>query len=310
MVNVEFCMTKIEPTPGKFRRIAQVILHSFLLLLALAPARAQIAVSLTLKRHFYLAHEPVVATVTLTNMSGRDLVLEDSPEFQWFAFEITGPDNIAVSPRNPDYHFDALPMRSGETVRKTVNLNELYALGETGTHQIRATIYYAPMQRYFVSKPVPMEETDGKVLWRQTAGVPDGMRNAGRFHTFTLLSHQQDNYRYLYVRVEDRDDATVFCTTQLGRMVDAAPTQADFDAGNNLYILQLTGLRAYTLTKIGANGEFMGQTPYSAPKTRPTLRKLSDGTLQIIGGRKDSPVAQAPAGPPTKLSDRPAGLPR
>jgi hypothetical protein len=57
----------------------------------------------------------------------------------------------------------------------------------------------------------------------------------------------------------------------------------------------------------------MGQTSYNAAKSRPTLRKLSDGTLQIIGGRKEAAVAQtptAPPAPPVKLSDRPPGLPR
>jgi hypothetical protein len=40
------------------------------------------------------------------------------------------------------------------------------------------------------------------------------------------------------------------------------------------------------------------------------LRKLADGTLQIVGGRKQSAVAQTPTAPPVKLSDRPVALPR
>jgi hypothetical protein len=290
--------------------VSRLLLLTSLALAAFRPAHAQIAVDLTLKRHLFLVHEPVVATVTLTNMSGRDIELKDTPELQWFGFQVNGPDEAVVGPRNPDYRLDPLPLRAGETVRKTVNLNELYTFGDYGTFKIRATIHYAPMRRYFVSKPVQIEQTGGKVLWRQTAGVPDGLRNAGRFHVFSLLSHQRDGYRYLYVSVEDRDDGTVFCTTQLARFVDGTPVQAEFDAGNNLYVLQLVGLRAYSLTKIGVNGEFMGQTAYTAPKTRPTLRKLADGTLQIVGGRKDTPVAQVPTNTPTKLSDRPAGLPQ
>ena len=114
----------------------------------------------------------------------------------------------------------------------------------------------------------------------------------------------------LYVRVEDRDDGRVFGTYPLGRLIDGAPPQAEFDRGNNLYVLQLIGRQAFVLSKIGVNGEFMGQTNYDASKSRPTLRKLADGNLQIVGGRKQAAVAQTPTAPPVKLSDRPLSLPR
>jgi hypothetical protein len=130
-------------------------------------------------------------------------------------------------------------------------------------------------------------------------------------HTFSLLKHQQGESTILYVRVEDRDEGIIFGTYALGRLLEGVPPQAQFDAANNFYVLQLIGQRAYVLSKIGVNGDFQGQTNYSAPKSRPTLRRLADGTLQIVGGRREDAVAQntAPTEPPAKLSDRPPGLP-
>jgi hypothetical protein len=87
------------------------------------------------------------------------------------------------------------------------------------------------------------------------------------------------------------------------------PPQAEFDSANNLYILQLIGNRAYALTKISPNGQFGGQTNYSAPKARPMLRRTADGALEIVGGRREAALAQNPAEPVPKLSDRPEGLP-
>ena len=60
------------------------------------------------------------------------------------------------------------------------------------------------------------------------------------------------------------------------------------------------------------NGDYLGQSTYTAPKTRPSLHKLPDGTLQLVGGKKEAPVSTNPADvpPPPKLSDRPAGLPK
>ena len=281
-------------------------------LTAALPARGQINVQLTMPRHIYLRHEPVIATVTLTNNSGHDIALADTPELQWFGFQINGEGESIVPPRNPDYGLASVALRSGETVKKSVNLNELYALGDPGSFKVRATIHLAETKRYFTSRPLQIDITEGRVVGRQTAGVPEGNANAGDTHVFTLLTHYQEEKRILYARVEDRDASRILGTYPLGRLIDGAPVQAELDSANNLHVLHLIGQRAWVLSKIGVNGEFLGQTNYAAPKTRPTLRKLADGRLQIIGGQKESAVAQraAPLEPPTKLSDRPAGLPR
>jgi hypothetical protein len=135
------------------------------------------------------------------------------------------------------------------------------------------------------------------------------MPGAGQSRVFTLLSHQVGEFNTLYVRVEGQDDGMIYCTTAIGRLLDNISPQAEFDSGNNLYVLHLSGTRAYTLTKISPNGEFDGQTGYSAPKTRPTMRKTAGGALQIIGGRRDVPAIAPNQAPPPKISDRPPGLP-
>ncbi len=279
--------------------------------IAVPPAHSQISVGLGIKRRIFMVHEPVIATVTLTNNSGRDLTLADTAELQWFGFQITGANDSIVPPRNPDYKLDPISLRPGETVKRSVNLNTLYSLGEFGLFRIRATIYSDDFKKVFTSRPGSIELTEGRHISSQTIGVPQNQENAGKMHTFSLLKHQQGENTMLYVRIEDRDEGVIYGTYALGRLLEGVPPQAQFDASNNFYVLQLIGQRAYVLSKIGVNGEFLGQTNYSAPKTRPTLRRLADGTLQIIGGRREDAVAQntAPAEPPAKLSDRPPGLP-
>jgi hypothetical protein len=287
-------------------------LRLLLLFLLCAPyAHGQINVTMNLKQRFYMLHEPVVATVNVTNLTGRDITLSDSPEFQWFGFRIIGEGEHNVSPRDMHYHVPPLEVKAGETVKRTVNLNQLYELGDPGTYRVQATVYFDGLDKFFTSKPIYMELNDGRLLWSQTAGVPEGLPGAGQMRTFSLLSHQVGEFNTLYVRIEGKDDGTIYCTTPVGRLLDNIAPQAEFDANNNFYILHLSGTRAYTLTKFGPNGEFGGQTYYTAPTTRPTMRKTPDGTLQIIGGRREMPIAQSPAttAPVPKLSDRPAGLP-
>ncbi len=281
------------------------------LLAVAAPARAQIAVSISIKERLHIRHEPVLATVSVTNNTGRDITLEDTRQGQWFGFQINAEGDQFIAPRDANYHLEPLPIRAGETLKRTVNLNELYPLGEFGTYAIRANIYFAGMDRYFTSKPTHIEVTEGRAIWRQAAGVPAGEKGAGQTRVFTLLKHQRGEQSLLYVRVEDQDDGSVFCTSPLGRMIDGVAPDMQLDSRNNLYVLQLVGLRRFSLSKIGVNGEFLGQSYYGVPKARPYLRKQTDGSLQLVGGQREE-VAQNPTKlpPPAKLSDRPPGLPK
>lgn len=285
-------------------------LRSLILLVLLAaavtPASAQLTVDLSIKRRLFIANEPIVATVTVNNQTGRDITLGDTPQMPWFSFQVTGKGDRIVSPRNPNYGLDPLEIKAGGSMRRSVNLTELYEIADFGIYRIRANIYFADMQKFFSSKPTAIEITDGRLMWKRTVGSPSD--NGTR--TFSVLGHQQGEYTAVYVRVEDRENGVVYCVHELGRMLEGQPPLMEFDLNNNLYVLHLVGQRDYMLSRIGLNGEYLGQTRYAAPKSRMYLRKLDDGQLQVVGGRRVEDVAQNPTAPPTKLSDRPPGFPK
>jgi hypothetical protein len=274
-------------------------------------AHAQITVSVSIKQRFHLLHEPIIATVNVTNLTGRDITLSDSPQYQWFGFRVMGENDQMIAPRSLNYHLPPLTVNAGETVKRSVNLNELYEMGQTGNYRIQASIYFDGLDKFFSSRPTYVDISEGRVLWRKVAGVPEGLPGAGQMRVFSLLSHQLGEANTLYVRVEGQDDGMVYCTFPVGRLLDNVPPQAEFDSGNNLYVLHLFGNRAYVLTKVSPDGQFGGQTNYTAPKTRPTLRKTAEGALQIIGGKREAPIAQNPTPVDVpKLSDRPPGFPK
>ncbi|PZR72926.1 MAG: hypothetical protein DLM52_12010, partial [Chthoniobacterales bacterium] len=55
-------------------------------------AQAQIQVDLKFKRLQYIAYEPVIATVQITNLAGRDIELHDDEGQRWFGFEVKTND--------------------------------------------------------------------------------------------------------------------------------------------------------------------------------------------------------------------------
>lgn len=274
-------------------------------------AHAQITVSVSIKQRFHLLYEPVIATVNVTNQTGREITLSDSPQFQWFGFRIMAEGDRMITPHDLHYHLPPITMQPGETVKRSVNLNQLYDMGEQGQFRIQASIYFDGLDKFFTSKPTFIDVSEGRILWRKTAGVPEGQPGAGQMRTFTLLSHQVGEQNSLYVRVEDQAESMVYCTFPIGRLLDNVAPQVEFDSSNNLYVLHLIGMRAYVLTKVSPNGEFGGQVNYSAPKTRPTLRKIANGSLQIVGGKREGDVV--PVGTLVelpKLSGRPPGFPK
>jgi hypothetical protein len=270
---------------------------------------AQILVDLKFKRRLFLAHEPVMATVTVNNLTGRQITLQSADGQKWFTFQVSTADGRLISPRDPDYQLDPLTIEPGQTVKRRVNLNALYPVSEFGSYRVQASIYFAGMQRYFSSAPDLIEITQGKLIWQQIVGVPEGMGEG--YRTVELLTHRISRENMLYVRVRDRDGAIVYATYPLSRLVMAQQPQVEFDKRNQLHVLQMIGPRTYVLSRLGINGEWLGQQVYTAPKSRPELRKTAGGDIQVVGGQIEVRAAQAAEamGDVPKLSDRPPGFP-
>jgi hypothetical protein len=280
-------------------------------ILAIAPAQAQLTVQLQIGRRTHILYEPVLATVSITNMAGREIVLEDSQASQWFTFQIATSEGRSIPARNPDYTLEPLTLKPGETMKRTVNLQELYQLGDFGSVKIRANIYFAEAGKYFSSRPEIIELTEGKKIWEHSVGVPEGAEGAGGTRLFSLLTFEQPKGKMLYVRIEGENDGKVYGCYNLGRLVQGIEPEMQFDLGNNLWVLQLVAQKTYFLSKIGVNGEFQAQSTYVTPKSKPFLRKLVDGRIQIVGAiRQAREVAGDPAAKSMpKLSDRPPGFP-
>jgi hypothetical protein len=295
-----------------FRPAPSPRLLALALLCAVAPSlHAQINVTIEIPRHLYLCYEPMIATVSITNMTGRDLTLADKAPDKWFSFEILNAAGDPVPPTAADYHVDPLTIPTGETVKRKVNLVNLYPVTDYGVYHIRAVVFCADMNQYFTSPVVPVEVSEGQTLWEQKVGIPDGQKNAGQYRTYTLLSFRQPKYLMLYVRIQDEDAGIVYGTLPLGPLINGYDPEAQVDALSQLHILQMIAPKEYLYTRFGPNAELLGQQDYTDLKTRPHLKRSGDGDVAIGGGIEVLPKSEEEhevnMGP--KLSDRPAGMP-
>ena len=302
------------PVRARARRIGLFCLTAILLSVAAHEVQAQIEIGLKVSRRLYMAYEPIVATVSITNLTGRDIVLDDFEGRQWFGFQITTADHRPIPPRDPDYQLAPLNLPNGQTLKRSVNLVSLYPITDFGLYRIRANVFFAELNKYFSSVPTSVEISDGKLMWQQTVGIPDGQPGAGGYRVYKLLSFRQPKDNMLYVRVEDRDEGSIYGVYPLGHLIIGNDPQVQLDAGNGLHVLHLVGPKTFVYSRIGINAEWLGQMTYSTQKTRPQLRKLASGKVDVLGGQMDAPVAQAvdssgEVQAPPKLSDRPPGMP-
>jgi hypothetical protein len=303
-------------------RLSARLLLGLLALLCLAPAlHAQMQVSLTLKRRLYMAYEPIIATVSITNLSGRDVPLTDADGQHWFSFNILNSDGIPLAPSDADYKLSDLTIPAGQTVKRSITLNTLYPVHDYGTYRIRAAIYFAPLQKFFESKLSSFEISEGRALWQQVVGIPDGEPNAGALRRVSLLSFRHPEANYVYVRIEDNDTGTVFCASPLGRLLDNMQPQVELDALNRLHILQPYAAKSYLYTQVNLDGSIGSRRNYlSGERTRPVLKRDASGDVAVLGGTEqttpdntggsgDSGTAPASQSEAPKLSDRPVALP-
>ena len=271
---------------------------------------AQIQVELRLKRLQYIAHEPVFATLAITNQAGRDIELHDDHGQHWFGFEVTGKESQPIAPTKVLKGEPPLRIESGKTVMRKINLTPLYAVHDPGTYRVRANVYFADLNKFFYSQRKAFQVINARPIWQTTVGVPEGNADAGSPRTYSLLRNRFADHTSLYVRVENKDSGLVYATYSLGRIIAYEEPQKEIDRANQLHILHCAAPRTWAYAHIGLNGQILKQSTFLESKARPRLRHTSGGEIAVSGGVLDVPAAQATRSAAPKLSTRPDDVPK
>ena len=168
-----------------------------------ATANAQIQVELKFKRLQYIAYEPVMATIGITNLAGRDVDLQDADGQAWFGFEITGKEGQPIVPFPAENTQPSIKIETGKKVTQSINLTSLYPVQDFGSYHVRAHIYFADLGKFFYSPTKVFQVTEARPIWQKTVGIPDGGAGSGASRTYSLLSNRFADHTSLYVRLSD-----------------------------------------------------------------------------------------------------------
>ena len=280
------------------------LVFSALFLVAL-PAQGQIQVDLTFKRLQYIAFEPVIATVRITNMAGRDILLRDANDQPWHGFEVTTTEGRILAPLK-EASESPLKIAAGTSVTRKINLMPLFPISDRGVYHVRANVFFADSNKFFYAPAKVFEVTTTRPIWERTVGDP----SAGGVRTYSLMKNRFPDHTSLYVRVEDKQNSLVYSTFSLGRVISFDEPQAELDCRNQLHVLRCSAPHVWSYSVIGLDGRLLKHSNYSETRNSPHLRRRADGMVTVVGGVLDASVAAMASGKPApRLSDRPAEIP-
>jgi hypothetical protein len=292
----------------RWRKVMRVLPCGGLLLFASA-AEGQIQVELKFKRLQYIAYEPVVATLAITNLAGRDIDLHDAGGRSWLGFEVTGNEDQPIAPLSSESAQPPLKIEAGQRVTRQIDLAPLYPVHDFGAYHVRTHVYFADLGKFFYSGTRVFEVTDARPIWQQTVGIPNGVAASGEVRTYSLLTNRFPDHTSLYVRVQDKDTGIVYATYSLGRTITFEQPQTEIDRANQLHVLHCAAPRAWSYSRIGLNGELLTHSSFMETKTRPRLVHSTNGEVAVRGGVAET-TAQGSRSKAPKLSARPPGLPK
>ena len=272
-------------------------------------AVAQIQIELKFPRLQYIAYEPVVANLMITNLAGRDVDLRDADGQSWFGFEVTENEGRSIAPIS-NAGTEPLNIAAGKRVTRKINLTPLFGVHDFGTYRVRAHIYFADLNKFYYSQTKVFEVTNARPIWQKTVGVPEGESSTGTARTYSLMTNRFPDHTSLYVRVEDKDSGIVYATYSLGQVIAFGEPQTEFDRTNQLHVLYCAAPRNWSYARVGLNGELLSRASFAETKTRPRLVHSEDGVVKIAGGMMDTPVTEATRETAPKLSARPPNAPK
>ena len=299
----------MNKTPNTRYQYLFVSIFSAVFLFLAKESNAQLIVSMNLSKTNYITYEPIVATVTVYNRAGNDIVLGGPKGRGWMSFDVYR-DGQLLSPRSVDGGFETMLLKAGRSVTKKVDINRLYPVSDYGSYTINASVYFPPRRSYFSSKKSRINVTDARAFWKQSFGFSQGRNKLASFRQFSLHEHRESANSALYVRLRETKGTKVYCTFSLGRFINVRKPQATIDAQNRLHVMHMISPRIYSHARVSPEGTFLGNEYFrETADTRPSLVIDEGGTVKVVGG-----IAYDPNKPPEaeqqprSASELPPGL--
>lgn len=285
------------------------LIAAWLLATPVQDAAAQFATNLSLPKTNFLSLEPVVATVTITNRSGADVVMTGANQSNWLTFEITDSVGRTIAPAGLVQQ-KPFVFKAGTTIAEKFVVSDFYGIDQLGAYGMIANVYHPPSGQYYVSNRLRFNVMDSKPFWEAPIGVPPGYPDSGRIRRYALTIFRDVDRSNLYFRFLDDRSNHVRATYELGPVSSTAEPESVVDRDNVLHVFFLALPKVYCYARVGPDGKLQKREYYKeVDGNRPAMLAGGDGTVSLRGGQLFDPSAPPPAKSKGRsVSERPPGL--
>ena len=237
---------------------------------------AQLQVALSQERSVYLIYEPMVFTVSLTNITDEPVLLSSEEGKTWLGFIVFKTDTDKVS-QNEDLDVKPATIAPGQTLKLPVNITPCFSIRSTGAYNIQA-VASIPGRPSILTGKLYFNVGKGTVIWKKEK------YEQGTLRVYSLLRFLENNDSNLYLRVEDPADNVVYTTVRLGKLTAFADPSVEFDKAGNIHIIHTAGAQTYRYTMSDPKGKIIHQEDRMVGTTRPYLVKDASGVVTFTGG--------------------------
>ena len=257
--------------------------------LAALPADAQLAASLKIPKKNHLTGEPVIAVVTITNHSGRDLTLHSDGRYQWLDFMIKRSDGSPVNVRKRPL-FGSMKIGAGQTMAREVDLSEHFLLHDPGNFTVTGvvkmpgqTLEGTSTNRAFFS------QINSRPYWTQKVGV-----RGNNTREFRLIQFAGDSKTRLFVQIVDGKTGQYVRTFPLGEILTLRKPLVTVDRQQRMHVMFLATPTMWVHCVVDTDGRLVNrQIHRRPPQGDPKLITLADGSVQVVNSIPYDPKAEA-----------------
>ncbi|MEM7012566.1 MAG: hypothetical protein AAF585_13910 [Verrucomicrobiota bacterium] len=290
-----------------------ILLLALVAVFTFAPrAQAQISVQMQAEKKIYVAYEPLNMIVAITNRAGRDVVLSgpSGDSGSWLSFEVTDDKGYLISPKRA-INFEPVIIPAGQTLQRKIPINRAYPMARKGEYRIKSNVYFPQLRKYFNSREQRIQVSDGREIWNQVVGVPQGREGEGTYRRYSMMTFSNGAKKELYLRIKQEENSAVRATYSLGPIITVRSPEFTIDKENRLHCLHMAAPRTYAHTVIDVDGVVVNREVYREDVNRPKLAAAGVGDVVVVGGVSEKEDAASPIDADIRrLSERPKGMPR
>ncbi len=277
----------------------------FLALASTGVVSAQLSATLRIPKTQYVAGEPVVVVVTVTNHAGQILTFTGDARTPWLDFIVKNRHGEPVTPKGRSV-FGKMTIRAGESLSREVDLSQWFQLSEPGNFSVGALVRMPGDANSGAStNRVLFNQSPGAPYWMQKVGIPG---KPGQTREFRLLNFSGDEKSQIFAQIVDNRTGNNVRTFLLGDVLMLRKPLVTVDRLQRMHVLFLATPTMWVHCQVDSDGKLVDrQIHQRGTQGDPQLMTFGDGTVRVSNSiLYDQKAAAEAKSKIRKASDRPA----